>query len=728
MRLPEYKSTSSVPAPPVLLLIALGVALLGLTLTAAGQREARSGSATASDDIVFAISFSPDGRTLAIARGAREPLQRFGRIELWDAETLQLRHIIKGFDGPVRSISFSPDGQTLISSSTEFRSPKLQQKARSREGTSFSELKWWDTQTGELKHKLTMPEKDSYSIRAVQSPDGKQLALAESIWQPAHFYPSRTLAGPVFPGNAPFGGWSYFPRSLFKVEMKLVDAQTGEARFKWDLDEAEDASFSPDGALLAVPTGEQVKLWNPQTGKEVRKLKGLKGKASSIAFSPDSQTLAVASTRYQREHEKDVIRVIGFSEVTLFEVGTGKVLLRLQDVGAVNTLAFSPDGRILVVGGVLPRDSGGAAGMRLFNFQTGKVSDLPTGSDYTEAVDSVVLSPNGGLLAFRSGAGAVKLLDTQKGRVKQTWDADSVGDAVERPTSRFLLSVKRMLAVSFSADGMTVSGESEQGEIKSWDHRTGEVKRQLSIDQDDPLLVAAASNGKSFAEVSEGKLLFWDAKSETKNTVPLPCQQTVSALALSANGQMLAVACGSDLILLSTTGEVNNKLKGQEGLVTRLAFSNDGRTIAGANQEGAIRIWNVATGSLAKTLPAAGEITALVFAPGGETLATATADNTVSLWNLQTGLAQGKFRKHDATINALAFSPNGLLLASGGDDRTIVVLEIANGNSKRTFKGHDQTVASLAFSPDGQLLASGSGNASVVLWEIGTGKLNRVLR
>jgi WD40 repeat protein len=339
-----------------------------------------------------------------------------------------------------------------------------------------------------------------------------------------------------------------------------------------------------------------------------------------------------------------------------------------------------------------------------------------------------VFSRNGGLLAFRSGPATVKLLDTQQGTITQTWDADSVGDAVERSTSRYLLSVTRVVAVAFSADGKTVTGESDHGEIKSWDHRTGEVKRHLSIEQDDPSLVAGSTDGKSFAEVSQGKLLFWNANSDTKRMIPLPGPHTVSALALSGNGQMLAVGSGSEITLLSPTGEVAKKLSGHEGLVNRLAFSNDGRLLAGADEDGAIRFWKVASGGLERTLMAGIEITALVFAPNGETLATAAADYTISIWNLQTGLSQGKLQKHDAAINALAFSPDGQWLASGGDDRTTVLWEVAAGKSKRTFKGHDQTVSSLAFSPDGQLLASGSGNASVVLWEVGTGKLSRVLR
>jgi WD40 repeat protein len=273
-----------------------------------------------------------------------------------------------------------------------------------------------------------------------------------------------------------------------------------------------------------------------------------------------------------------------------------------------------------------------------------------------------------------------------------------------------------------------VSGENDHGEIKSWDDRTGELKLRLSNEQDEPSLVAASMNGKSFAEVSQGQLLFWDVNSDTKRVVPLRGPQAVSALALSSDGQMLAVANGSEVKLLLPGGEVTKTLSGPEDSVTRLVFSNDGRMLAGAEEDGTIRVWKVATGRSEETLAALTGITALAFAPNGETLATASADNTISIWNLESRLQQAKFQKHDATVNALAFSANGQWLASGGDDRTIVLWEIAAGKSKRTFKGHDQTVTSLAFSPDGQMLASGSGNASVVLWEVETGKLSRVLR
>ncbi|HVQ38536.1 MAG TPA: WD40 repeat domain-containing protein [Pyrinomonadaceae bacterium] len=731
MRLPKYKSGST--SRPALshwgLLAIVGVAILGLALQAAGQRRTRSGSATGYDDIVFATAFSPDGRLLAIARGASDPVYRFGRIELWDTATGKLHHLIKGFDGPAQSISFSPDGLTLISASIEFRSPKIRQRARSREGESFGELKWWDTRTGELKKKLTLPGEGSVAIHATQSPDGKLLALLETFWdQSRYFYdPLFEALTPTY-GERVFFRGTALPRSLLRREMRLVDAHTGERGFKLDQDHPGASRFSPDGSLLAVANGKEVRLWNTHTGKEVSKLKNLMGTAGAVAFSPNGRHLAVASTKFEREYTEHLIKIVGLSEVKLFDVATGKAILRLNDVGAVKTLAFGLDGRVLLVGGVMPENKREAAGMKIFDLKTGRVDALPTGRDYREAVDSLQVSPNASLIAFRAGTATVKLLDTQRGIVKQTWDADSVGDAVERPTSRFLLSVTRMLAVAFSPDGTTVSGETEQGEIKSWDPRTGELKRRVNVDQDDPSLIAAATDGRSFAEVSEGKVLFWRAGSETKITVPFAGEGTTTGLALSADGRTVAIASRNAVTLLSPHGEVTMRLAVQEGVVNRLAFSHDGRWLAGADQFGNVRIWNVGTGGVEKAVSTAAETTAMVFAPHGRRLATAALDNSISIWNLNTGLPEAKFEKHDATINALAFSPNGQWLASGSDDRTIVLWDVAAGKSKRTFKGHDQTVAALAFSPDGRLLASGSGNASVVLWEVGSGKLSRVLQ
>jgi WD40 repeat protein len=702
----SLQHTSAAFARALLAVVLLAVAASVVLNVQSQTRRTRVGVPTSFDDIVFGITFSPDGRTLAIARGAGDSHQQYGRLELWDLQTGKLRHVIKGFDGPVRSVSFTPDGSTLITGSTEFHPTQIAMKPGRIGGVNNCALKWWDPQTGQLKHQLTIPGDAIYAIRATPSPDGKQLAVRLS------------------------SGSSYPPYAFYKVEMKLLDSQTGDVKFKLDMGHPSAAAFSPDSKVLAVTNGDEVKLWDTQTGRSLRKLKDLRGSANAVAFTADGKNIAVASTKYSFSFDNYRVRTRAISEVKVFEAATGNVSLKLPQVGIVNSVTFSQSGRILLVGGVLPTDAAGVAGIRIFDLHTGNSTDLPTGGNFSEAVDSLALSGAGEYLAFRSGPATVKVLETRTGQLKYSWDADSLGDPGARSTSRYVVSVSRMLAVAFSPDGLLISAENDHGEIKSWDHRTGEVKEQVPAEQDDPSLVAVSGDGKSFAEISEGELLLWNANSDAKRPVHVSSSDTspITALAISADGQTVALAAAGEVTLVKPSGEVAAKMHKVEGTITRLTFSPDGRSIAGANEGGGIFIWNAARGQVEKTLANIGSVTAMAFGPNGAALAVASEDKGIAVWNLASGNEQLRLQKHEGVINALAFSPDGRLLASGGDDRMIVLWELAGGKSKQTLKGHDQTVTSLAFSPNGELLASGSGNASVVLWEVVNGRLNRVLK
>ncbi|HYW71499.1 MAG TPA: hypothetical protein VE961_10705 [Pyrinomonadaceae bacterium] len=93
---------------------------------------------------ITAFDFSPDGRVLAIACGSRVN----NRVELWDTQSGTLRRTIAGFDGPVRSVSFSPDGRTVVTGSSGLHPRKISEKISRPNGDPFTELKWWDAQTG----------------------------------------------------------------------------------------------------------------------------------------------------------------------------------------------------------------------------------------------------------------------------------------------------------------------------------------------------------------------------------------------------------------------------------------------------------------------------------------------------------------------------------------------------------------------------------------------------
>lgn len=709
--------------------VVLVCALLALTIRADAQTGRQGRMPTSVDDVVSAISFSPDGRTLAIARGASDASQRYGRIELWDTKTGTLRHVIKGFDGSVRSISFSPDGRTLVSISNEYRVRKIQEKA-GRRSLGFVVLKWWDTETGEFKHNYILPREETFSAQATYSPDGKQLALVESYFGRS-FFPATIFDSPSDRNTPPLvRSVRTMPPSFFEAQLNLLDAQTGEAKLKLNTGRPGRAVFSPDGMLLAKENGKDIRVWNLQTGREEHRLKGFKGVPNTIAFSPDGQSLAVAVTKYYQESEGNLIKIIGSSEVQIFEVRTWEKVLQLPNVGMVNSLAFAPGGKLLVIGGLIHEQDDAVPGVKLWDLQNQKTAILHTGGeDFARAVDLLTISRNGGLLALRSGPDIVQVLDTQTWKVKYTFNANSDPDN-QRPASRFLLSLNHVIALAFSGDGKTLSGEIEGNGIKLWDSRTGEVKKRLVSPEGAALMAAISAHGESIAEASDDATLrLWNVASESKRVIGKPGGESISAIAVSADGQLVAIGSGEELTLASyQSGETLRKFPDHQTTINRLVFSNDNRILASADETGAIKLWDLSNGQIKETLSTGGKVTAVRFAPSDRTLATASEDGTVTLWDLPTRTPVLQLKKHSGAVNAIAFSADGVLMATGSDDRTVIIWDTASGKSRRTLKGHDLAVTAVAFSPDASLLACGSGNASVVLWDVQTGKLNRVLR
>lgn len=704
---------------------------------------------TSLTDVIYSTQFSPDSKTLAIARGAGGS----GRVELWDVETGTLKRAIKGFDGAVWSVSFSPDGKTLVTGGSGFRTNKLQDELGRKNGKRFAELKWWDVETGELKQQMEVPGEERLSVMASHSPNGNLLATVEYSYQgmmasPAFDSLSGNRNGPLSPTT--FGNYV----GGYNADLKLRDAKTGEVKLKLKsgmisyqslfnrgytgYTMPDDAlmfvmrfrtvplTFSPDGQIVAAWNQSEVRLWNTSSGEEVGKLKGFKGRLSAIAFSPDGLLLAAGINQFTVKKSQPIFK----SQVLLYEVEAGRLLQPLTvTTSSISALAFSRNGSQLLIGGSRREGDQNAGTVELVSLRSGSLG-TPY-ADETGFVQTLVLSPNAKSLALQTDASTLKLLDTISWDVQHTFDGANDTSSADAIVRRHILSLKSVAAIAFSADGKTLSGGIDQGGVRLWDVRTGEVKKQLAEGEDSGSIMAISSNGTIVGEVGADETLrLWNTSLGEKKTV-LMSGSSVSTLALSPDGATLAVGYPSRIVLVDTvTGEAVQALAGQQSQPTKincLVFSADGRTLA-SGEDGRVEVWDLATGQIRKTIAADGSVTALRFAPDGRTLASGSQDGSVSLWDLQTGSLSLELRKHTAAVNAIAFSTAGDLMASGGDDRTVIIWETATGKARRTLKGHDLAVTSLAFSPNASLLACGSGNASVVLWDVQTGKLNRVLR
>ena len=108
-----------------------------------------------------------------------------------------------------------------------------------------------------------------------------------------------------------------------------------------------------------------------------------------------------------------------------------------------------------------------------------------------------------------------------------------------------------------------------------------------------------------------------------------------------------------------------------------MAFSRDGKLLAGGGGDGIVWLWNTATlRPVVKPFHATSNprfgAPGVAFSPDGTRLASAGGDGTVRLWNTATGQPVGAPIPASQTfVVAVAFSPDGTLLASGAADGTV---------------------------------------------------------
>jgi WD40 repeat protein len=194
----------------------------------------------------------------------------------------------------------------------------------------------------------------------------------------------------------------------------------------------------------------------------------------------------------------------------------------------------------------------------------------------------------------------------------------------------------------------------------------------------------------------------------------------VESVAFSPDEKILASGSWDKTIKLWNveTGEVIRTLQ-QESPVKTVAISPDGQFLASGNEDGKIMIWHLKTGKLKTPLAAHDKaVWSVAFSPDGKQIASGSYDRTIKLWNTQTAELLHTLSGHHNAVWSVAFSPDGKQIASGSYDRTIKLWNTQTGQLIRTFVGHNKAVWSVAFNPQGHTLASGSADETIKIWQV----------
>jgi WD40 repeat protein len=601
---------------------------------------------------LWAVAFSPDGRTVASGSGDWPYSNQAGHGELvlWDSSDGRERFARRGLRGAVQCLAFSPDGRRLATGSG-LRAPGLEGMITVRDASDGRVL-------------LERPVPGLSVLSVAYSPDGR-----------------RFLAGLGYFNSTEVG----HAELLDAVDLKEV------RRFPGGPGGVTVAAFAPGGDEVALASAGQVDLWGLTGRSPARMLRAHQKWVYALAFSPDGARIATG----------------GFDGLAvLWDRRTGEMVRKLEGHASfVRALAFSPDGGRLLTGG---EDNS----TRIWDVGDGRLVAAFRG--HSGFVQAVAYSPQGHTLATAGLDRMVKLWDARAGAQVMYRGHDSwVRGASFAPSGRLIATTKGgnygtptldlwdpetgrrtrrvdgvtgfYAGVSFSPDGRRLAVAGADGVVRLLDPDTGAELAALRGHRGQLRCLAFEPAGRWIATSCDDGLvrMFDPGTGECLRSLD-GHGGPVCGLAISRDGRVIASAEARGLILVRDVedGRVRWRLDRPGATIdprrdsSPLALSPDGSRLASigwddATRSGEVRAWELQAGRLAFAARGhSGIIHALVFSPEGERIFSASDDKTIRIWDARTGDEVLRLEGHTAAVLCLDLSPDGGRLISGGLDQT----------------------------------------------------------
>lgn len=392
----------------------------------------------------------------------------------------------------------------------------------------------------------------------------------------------------------------------------------------------------------------------------------------------------------------------------------------LSQEGATQTIAFTPDGRVMAAGGTDTTVQLWRLGDNPRAVRLGQPLRGPTDTVYSLSFDR-----SGTRLAAGGGDKAVRLWDVSDPAQPSLLGAPLAG------------ARNTIYSVAFSPDGRVLAAASADKDVHLWD--ISDSRRPVPLA---PLTgftnyvqsVVFSPDGHTLAAGgADGTVRLWDVTDLTRPVllgVPLTgAARKVLAVAISPDGRTLAAGSADknvytwDIADRVVAQPVGSALSGAGSWVNAVAFSPDGRTLAAGSSDNNVRLWTLATRTTSHLLPHPGPITAAVFTDDGNTLATGAADGVVRLWVIPGPVMADAI---DSVFN-VQFGPDGTVLAtaSGAADGQFRLWDVKDSRRPRMLgkpvtnpHAGNHFIGTADLSPDGRTLAAGGLDGRVQLWDI----------
>jgi eukaryotic-like serine/threonine-protein kinase len=498
-------------------------------------------------------------------------------------------------------------------------------------------MRIWDLATGRQADTI-----ESVSLRSIDwSPDGKQIATSG------------------------FGGSVYLWDAESRQQVIQLRGHTEGVPVtcvRWSLDGSRLVSSSRNGELI---------VWDASSGKILNQMDTRSNRLVTVCWNPAGDRVATT---------------LNGRLCVLDPITEDRVWITRQELGAIESIAWSPDAKRIAA-------SGKDTQISIFDSTKGKLLRV-LDSKSAGTIWAVCWSPDSTRLAAACGDCVVRV-----------WDVDS--DHVQLLNGH----TAPPISLEWDSSGERIVSSGLDRSVRVWDIEAadktgtiGSVSTHVSdIDWNSDGTCLASCGHDNFVRIwniTSGELsLALDGNDQNDGRANLTkVRWSPDDLRLAAAGQFDSV-----YIWDAATGAMLHRLRGHLDRSISLAWHPDRDLLAVGESEGAVRIWDSASGNPLARLPGPSAVRAVAWSPDGLRLASVSSNEdgpvvfvrSVNDWAIETTL-----NGHTKQINSISWSPGGSELVTGSDDGTIRVWDVATGLALTEPMSPGAFVTSTDWSPD----------------------------
>jgi WD40 repeat protein/serine/threonine protein kinase len=565
---------------------------------------------------VLCVAFTQAGSVLACADQA-------GVVSLWDVSTRKQQMSWSAGPGSITGLAFAAGGKTLITVSDN-GVVKRWDLATRRPRAFARRSTGWTPVAIDSEEKLLATGAGTDGVNLWEAATGK----ARGRLTGHRYWVSALAFGPH--GQTLASSASPTVRSEVELMVWDVAARQVKASLKGHTAIVHGLAFAPDGRTLASGSGDQtVRVWDTTTGEERYVLRGHAGAVNCVAFVGGRGQ----ETRGQRRAAADgpVLASGGADQtIRLWDLGGRWEPRSLPGyVGKIMDLAFSPRAPILATAEAFFQPPFASA-VKLWDLATGK--KLASFSIKESTIGSLAFSPDGRTLVLgdrhADGRAGILFWDLEKGEM----------------TGRLADHRPQIWALAFTPDGRKLVAASAGGEVKVWHWPSRKESHTFQTSQG-RMVLALGPGGRTLVSAGgsreqAGQAVLWDLLTGRKRRTFRGHRAAIRSLTLSPDGRTLATGSldGTALLWEIGTGRRIASLSGHRLAVLVIRFAADGKTVAAGSADGTVRLWDPVSGQeRARFVAHTADVHGLAFAADGTFLASGGWDNKVYVWQAASG-------------------------------------------------------------------------------------------